>query len=108
MHGETGIGWNPLKKTIDASNEWWSEKLQVFPLAKKFRYNGIMPELEEKLDIMFGRVVATGANVWVPNFGVLPPELRDVDDIASSEEEHQDDEVNTLHTNSIEDPIIGD
>ncbi|KAH0434777.1 hypothetical protein IEQ34_026772 [Dendrobium chrysotoxum] len=26
-----------------------------------------MPELEEKLDIMFGRVVATGADVWVPN-----------------------------------------
>ncbi|KAL0927602.1 hypothetical protein M5K25_001790 [Dendrobium thyrsiflorum] len=70
---------------------------KVFPSAKKFRYNGIMLELEKKLDIMFGRVVATGANVWVPNSGVLPPELRDVEEVASSEEDQQDDEANTKH-----------
>ncbi|KAL0908075.1 hypothetical protein M5K25_022544 [Dendrobium thyrsiflorum] len=64
--------------------------VKVFPSVKKFRYNGIMPELEEKLDIMFGRVVAT-----VPNSGVLPPELRDVEEVASSEEDQQDDESNT-------------
>ncbi|KAH0459745.1 hypothetical protein IEQ34_012559 [Dendrobium chrysotoxum] len=85
-----------------------AEYLSVFPLAKKFRYNGIMPELEEKLDIMFGRGVATGADIYVPNSGVLPPKLRDVEELASSEEEHEDDKANTLHTDSLDGPIIGD
>ncbi|KAH0448480.1 hypothetical protein IEQ34_022280 [Dendrobium chrysotoxum] len=57
---------------------------------------------------MFGRVVATGADVWVPNSGVLPPELRDVDEVVSSDEEQQDDEANTLNSDNHEDPIIGD
>ncbi|PKU62948.1 hypothetical protein MA16_Dca028096 [Dendrobium catenatum] len=26
--GETGLGWNPIKRIIDASNEWWNDKLQ--------------------------------------------------------------------------------
>ncbi|KAH0464514.1 hypothetical protein IEQ34_007300 [Dendrobium chrysotoxum] len=79
---------------------------KVFPSTKKFRYNRIMPELEKKLDIMFGRIVATGADIWVLNSGVLPPELRDVEEVASSKEEHQDDEANTLHTDILDDPII--
>ncbi|KAL0920437.1 hypothetical protein M5K25_009574 [Dendrobium thyrsiflorum] len=80
---------------------------KVFPSAKKFRSNRIMPELEEKLD-MFGRVVATGADVWVPNSGVLPPELGDVEEVASSKEGQQDDEANTVHTDNHYDLIIGD
>ncbi|KAH0454828.1 hypothetical protein IEQ34_016752 [Dendrobium chrysotoxum] len=74
---------------------------------QKFQYNGIMPELEEKLDIMFGGIVATGADVWVPNSGVLPHVHKDVEELASFEEEHQDDEANTLHTDILDDPIIG-
>ncbi|KAL0924401.1 hypothetical protein M5K25_005228 [Dendrobium thyrsiflorum] len=89
-----------------AKDEVRKEELEGFPSAKKFRYNGIMPELEEKLDILFDRVVVTGADIWVSNSGVLPPELRDVEELASSEE-HQDDEANTLHTDSLDDPIIG-
>jgi len=27
---ETGLGWDPRKKTIDASDEWWERKIQVF------------------------------------------------------------------------------
>lgn len=27
--GSMGLGWDPIKKTIDASNEWWKEKLEV-------------------------------------------------------------------------------
>ncbi|XP_020702401.2 chlorophyll a-b binding protein AB96-like [Dendrobium catenatum] len=82
--------------------------LKVFPSAKKFRYNGIMLELEEKLNILFGSVVAIGADLWVPNSGVLPPELKDVEEVASSEDEQQDDEANTIHTDNHDDPIIGD
>ncbi|PKU78991.1 hypothetical protein MA16_Dca000335 [Dendrobium catenatum] len=67
-----------------------------------------MLELEEKLNILFGSVVAIGADLWVPNSGVLPPELKDVEEVASSEDEQQDDEANTIHTDNHDDPIIGD
>ncbi|PKU84921.1 hypothetical protein MA16_Dca019558 [Dendrobium catenatum] len=36
LRGETGLGWNPIKRTIDASNEWWNDKIQVL-LSKIFK-----------------------------------------------------------------------
>ncbi|KAL0913018.1 hypothetical protein M5K25_016447 [Dendrobium thyrsiflorum] len=47
----------------------------VLPNAKKFRYCGIDPELEDKLDMMFMGVVATGANAWTPNQTVEHPDV---------------------------------
>ncbi|XP_020596472.1 uncharacterized protein LOC110036381 [Phalaenopsis equestris] len=41
----------------------------VVPAAKKFKLSGIEPELEEKLDRMFGGVVATG------NYACSPSEI---------------------------------
>ncbi|KAI0494936.1 hypothetical protein KFK09_025082 [Dendrobium nobile] len=68
--GSTGLGWDPRRKTIDAPDEWWKEKLEVVPNAKKFKYCGINPELEHKLDSMFMGVVATGVHAWTPNQGI--------------------------------------
>ncbi|XP_020573838.1 L10-interacting MYB domain-containing protein-like [Phalaenopsis equestris] len=65
--GSTGLGWDPVKRTIDAPEEWWAEKLAVVPVAKKFKFNGIEPALEEKLDGMFTGVVATGTHFSTPN-----------------------------------------
>ncbi|XP_020591130.1 uncharacterized protein LOC110031988 [Phalaenopsis equestris] len=39
----------------------------VVPAAKKFKLSGIEPELEEKLDRMFGGVVATGNYACTPS-----------------------------------------
>uniref|UniRef100_A0A6V7QVV1 Myb/SANT-like domain-containing protein n=1 Tax=Ananas comosus var. bracteatus TaxID=296719 RepID=A0A6V7QVV1_ANACO len=50
---EMGFEWNQRKRTIDASDEWWQNKLKDFPDAAKFRFQGIEPELEQKLDRMF-------------------------------------------------------
>ncbi|XP_020586020.1 L10-interacting MYB domain-containing protein-like [Phalaenopsis equestris] len=50
--GSTGMGWDPVKRTIDAPEEWWAEKLQAVPSAKKFKFVGIDPVMEEKLDRM--------------------------------------------------------
>ncbi|XP_020588796.1 L10-interacting MYB domain-containing protein-like [Phalaenopsis equestris] len=65
--GTTGLGWDSLKRTIDAPEEWWAEKLQVVPAAKKFKMNGIDRVMEEKLDGMFKGVVATGAHAFTPS-----------------------------------------
>ncbi|XP_021800027.1 L10-interacting MYB domain-containing protein-like [Prunus avium] len=50
---ETGLGWNPSKGTVDASDEWWTNKIQINPDYGKLRKKGISPEMEEKLDRMF-------------------------------------------------------
>ncbi|MFQ6647856.1 hypothetical protein Gotur_021013, partial [Gossypium turneri] len=49
----TGIGWCPSKKAVDATEEWWAEKIQL-------------------MWQMFGGIVATGENAWAPSSGVLP------------------------------------
>ena len=33
---ETGLGWDPMRQTINASNEWWDKKLKMFCLFIKF------------------------------------------------------------------------
>ncbi|PPD81666.1 hypothetical protein GOBAR_DD21400 [Gossypium barbadense] len=68
LKGEyTGLGWNPIKRTVDASDDWWESRLQVVPEAKKFRTSGIDLEFEAKLDQMFMGIVATGDKAWAPS-----------------------------------------
>ncbi|XP_020598605.1 L10-interacting MYB domain-containing protein-like [Phalaenopsis equestris] len=62
----TGLGWDLVKRTIDAPEKWWAEKLAVVPAAKKFKFTGIEPALKEKLDGMFTGVV-TGTHFFTPN-----------------------------------------
>ncbi|KAK8568170.1 hypothetical protein V6N12_006730 [Hibiscus sabdariffa] len=65
----TDLGWNPTKGTIDASEEWWENRLKVVPEAQRFKLVGIDPELEDKLDQMFKGTVAMGDKAWVPSSG---------------------------------------
>nr|XP_028952690.1 uncharacterized protein LOC103431050 [Malus domestica] len=74
---ETGLGWNSSKGTVDASQEWWNNKIQINKEYGKFRKKGISPEMEDKLDRMFSNTVATGEHAWAPSSGVLPPDTRD-------------------------------
>ncbi|GJW39887.1 putative nuclease HARBI1 isoform X1 [Tanacetum coccineum] len=37
MRIESGLGWDPVKKTIDATPEWWDEKIEADPDLAKFR-----------------------------------------------------------------------
>ncbi|XP_024030775.1 L10-interacting MYB domain-containing protein-like [Morus notabilis] len=71
---ETGLGLNIKKNTIDASEEWWHNKLQIHPNAARFRTRGIEPLLEEKLNRMFMNTVATGVYAWTPSSGQVPCE----------------------------------
>ncbi|XP_042944491.1 uncharacterized protein LOC122278364 [Carya illinoinensis] len=63
---ETGLGWDSVKKTIDATDEWWEKKLQEIPEAAKFRNAGLTHI--SKLDIMFRGITATGEGAWAPSF----------------------------------------
>ncbi|KAG8482987.1 hypothetical protein CXB51_021913 [Gossypium anomalum] len=72
LHKEsTGIESCPTKKTVDATEKWWAEKIQENHNFKGFK-KGIEPRLNELMWQMFGGIVATGENAWAPLFGVLP------------------------------------
>ncbi|KAG8472539.1 hypothetical protein CXB51_034449 [Gossypium anomalum] len=60
----TGIGWCPSKKTIDATEEWWAEKIQENPDFKGFKKKGIEPQLYKLMWQIFGGIVTTGKNAW--------------------------------------------
>ncbi|XP_020582979.1 uncharacterized protein LOC110026401 [Phalaenopsis equestris] len=79
--GSTGMGWDPVKRTIDAPEEWWAEKLQAVPSAKKFKFVGIDPVMEEKLDGMFTGVVATGTHAFTPNDIGLSSSVQEMDTV---------------------------
>ncbi|MFQ6663343.1 hypothetical protein Gotur_030906, partial [Gossypium turneri] len=48
---DTGLEWDPIKRTVDASDDWWESRLQ--------------------LDQMFMGIVATGDKAWAPSSGTL-------------------------------------
>ncbi|MFQ6661208.1 hypothetical protein Gotur_029439 [Gossypium turneri] len=60
---DTSLGWNLIKRTVDASDDWWE--------TQKFRTSGIDPEFEGKLDQIFMGIVATGDKAWAPSSGTL-------------------------------------
>ncbi|MBA0765602.1 hypothetical protein Gotri_014767, partial [Gossypium trilobum] len=43
---DIGLGWNLIKRTVDASDNWWESKLKVVPKAQKFKTSGIDPKFE--------------------------------------------------------------
>ncbi|PPS03350.1 hypothetical protein GOBAR_AA17315 [Gossypium barbadense] len=89
---DTGLGWNPIKRTVDASDDWWESRLKVVPEAQKFRTSGIDPEFEGKLDQMFMGIVATGDKAWAPSSGTLRSDF--FEDV-NNEIHEEDDEENT-------------
>ncbi|MBA0814643.1 hypothetical protein Gohar_020459 [Gossypium harknessii] len=77
---DAGLGWNPIKRTIDVSNDWWESRLKLVHKAKKFRALGIDPEFEGILDQMFMGVVAIGDKAWTHSSSTLRSEFfEDVD-----------------------------
>nr|XP_011468621.1 PREDICTED: F-box protein At5g07610-like [Fragaria vesca subsp. vesca] len=86
LHQETGIGWDPVKKTIDASVEWWKSKIKSNPEYRKFRDVGINPEMMDIYDQMFKGSVALGQSVMIPLASIVGEEV--LEDF-----EHDEDEV---------------
>ncbi|EEF34354.1 conserved hypothetical protein [Ricinus communis] len=48
MGKETALGWNPTKGTIDVSDEWWKEKIQ---LLGEYAYAPSNGELPSNIDV---------------------------------------------------------
>ncbi|XP_056692197.1 uncharacterized protein [Spinacia oleracea] len=63
---ETGLGWDHEKGTISASDEWWKNKIEENMHFKSFQFEGIEPELEYKMEKLFGVSVAQGGLKYTP------------------------------------------
>ncbi|KAG8367680.1 hypothetical protein BUALT_Bualt16G0098100 [Buddleja alternifolia] len=90
LRGESGLGWNTERGTVDQTPEWWQRKLQEVPDAAKYRERG--PMLLNEQEMLFSDVVATGGSAWTPSSGILPPHLMD-----------ESDEDSHLHANDVND-----
>uniref|UniRef100_A0A803MZC3 Transposase n=1 Tax=Chenopodium quinoa TaxID=63459 RepID=A0A803MZC3_CHEQI len=63
---ETGLGWDHEKGTISASEEWWKNKIEENAHYKAFQDEGIDPDLDLKMDQLFGVSVAQGVHRFTP------------------------------------------
>ncbi|MBA0555933.1 hypothetical protein Golob_026078, partial [Gossypium lobatum] len=68
---DTSLGWNLIKRSVDALDDWWDSTLKNIRHWSKF---------EGKLNQMFMEVVATSDKAWAPSFNTLRSEFfKDVD-----------------------------
>ncbi|MFQ6663487.1 hypothetical protein Gotur_031002 [Gossypium turneri] len=86
---DTDLGWNPIKRTVDVSDDWWE--------TKKFRTSGIDPEFEGKLDQMFMGIVATGDKAWAPSSGTLRSGFFENGNNKTPEENEEENMRNDVH-----------
>ncbi|KAG8477656.1 hypothetical protein CXB51_027669 [Gossypium anomalum] len=94
---DTGLGWNPIKRTVDASDDWWESRVKVVPEAQKFRTSGIDLEFEGKLDQMFMGIVATGDKAWAPSTGTLRSDFFEDVNNEIHEEDDEENVRNNVH-----------
>ncbi|XP_020235070.1 L10-interacting MYB domain-containing protein [Cajanus cajan] len=74
---ETGLGWDNVRNTVDASDEWWDKKQMENPLYGKFRYKGLA--FANNLTTLFKDVVANEKFSWAPSSGILPNDIGEDD-----------------------------
>ncbi|XP_028086885.1 L10-interacting MYB domain-containing protein-like [Camellia sinensis] len=86
LRGETGLGRDTLTGAISASDEWWTNKLERYPDAAKFR----------RMPFYYGEWAYT------PSSGVMP----DVDDNEEEfhtphDAEYDDDALEVIHPSKL-------
>ncbi|XP_028795961.1 uncharacterized protein LOC114751454 [Neltuma alba] len=62
---ETGIGWDPERNTVVASDEWWERKKLENPAYEKFRQHGL--KFRTELETLFRGTMASGQDMWSPS-----------------------------------------
>ncbi|WCJ24546.1 hypothetical protein M5689_006497 [Euphorbia peplus] len=92
---ETGLGWDPIKGTIDASDEWWNEKIQENASYASLREKGIGQDVYEKYEMLFMDTVATGEYAYAPSSGMLPDD--------TEESPFYNNVINLVQNNELED-----
>ncbi|KAK1325529.1 hypothetical protein QJS10_CPA01g01980 [Acorus calamus] len=58
-------GWDQMRNTVDATEEWWKDYIERHPLAAAFKKKGL--EHEDLLHKLFAGTIETGDNVVNPS-----------------------------------------
>ncbi|KAL5977846.1 hypothetical protein ACLOJK_036869, partial [Asimina triloba] len=66
---DTELGWDSQKRIVQASDEWWDQKLLEIPEAIKFKERGLL--FAEEMSVLFKNVVTTGGRACVPPSKIL-------------------------------------
>ncbi|PAN13311.1 hypothetical protein PAHAL_2G327700 [Panicum hallii] len=67
---ETGLGWDPVKKTYTAPDAWWKKENKVYKGIAKFKDGPL--QHEDLKTIMFEDIRNTGDDHWSPSSGAAP------------------------------------
>ncbi|KAK4606070.1 hypothetical protein RGQ29_000372 [Quercus rubra] len=67
------LGWDAVKGTIDASDDWWDMKLKEVPKTSKFQEKGL--KNLQQLDRVFRDVAVIGVIAWTSSSNTLPPTM---------------------------------
>ncbi|XP_038696753.1 L10-interacting MYB domain-containing protein-like [Tripterygium wilfordii] len=67
---DTDIGWNDSKQTIDASDEWWEERIKENKEYAKFYKHGFKHKAD--LEFCFTGAYASGSAQLAPSSGYIP------------------------------------
>ncbi|GAA0169319.1 hypothetical protein LIER_23836 [Lithospermum erythrorhizon] len=66
MNKEIGIGWDPIKKSIDATEDWWESKIKENSDFKQFK-NKDLSIVWFQYNAIFSDVIATGERARAPS-----------------------------------------
>ncbi|XP_057730612.1 uncharacterized protein LOC130945943 [Arachis stenosperma] len=92
---ETGLGWDHEKKTVLASESWWTDKIKINPEFAKFKNKG--PKSLDRLEQCFKDIITTGYSAWAPSEDPNPEEFNqnnedfEIGDNDTEYEEHEKD-----------------
>ncbi|KAJ0052186.1 hypothetical protein Pint_02122 [Pistacia integerrima] len=66
MRREISLGWDDMRKTIIANDEWWNDKIKVNKEYKKFK-NKDLSLIWYLYDALFSNITATGDRARAPS-----------------------------------------
>ncbi|XP_008352463.2 L10-interacting MYB domain-containing protein-like [Malus domestica] len=103
---ETGLGWDPVKQTIIASDEWWEKKVKLVIFQEnsevaKYRNSGL--KNVDQLDILFKEGAVTGVGAWAPSQGLMSNNVQKAP--TCKQNDGQDDLENDIDNNEGLDDI---
>ncbi|KAK3021753.1 hypothetical protein RJ639_045696 [Escallonia herrerae] len=108
MHGESGLGWDPVRKTVDATDNWWERKIANNLNFAKFRYKNL-DIYKNYYDPMFRDITATGERAYAPSQG-FPPQGSGVGSVSFGIDDIGDDDTTIVGEEGDSDdvqPLVG-
>ncbi|KAK9154315.1 hypothetical protein Sjap_001795 [Stephania japonica] len=93
VDGENDLGWDPVRQTVVASDEWWNANIEKCPKVAMFKSKGL--QHKDKLDILFSKPAAIGSTPQADSSNALPIQMEtsEKDDTSFSNDDQEDENL---------------